>query len=479
MEAPEGTGPYRAEQLLAVGAHAAVWLAADPDGEGVVLKVPRGAAGVEALRREAEVLVLGTHPHLPRLIEVDPDFGWLACEPIVGDALDVWAQDRKPSDIARVAAQLADALAWLHEQGVVHGDVKPANVLVDDHAHATLLDLGIAVRAGETRTHFRGTLGFAAPELLAGETPSAATDLWALGAAVYDALAGCLPFRAPDPAALTWLPGITLPMPVSTWRHGVSEALDDLLGDLLARRASCRPASAIEARNRFEAAASGRSSTPTLGNVAERDSLARAIVEASDGGSATVVVYGPIGSGKRRLVREAAWHAAREGLGAPGGDVPYIHVEEVVAGSKLERPNGPGAWILLSDRPLPELADAKHIAPIPLGEDEVARLLLSEEIDVGHAAAWWRETLGHAGAVTARIRAEVRAQSGRPFVPEELSAPLRVVFDALEGRGNVKVSDLAHGLSLNEHELVDRLDLLVAEHIVAEAESGSAVYVLL
>jgi hypothetical protein len=473
MEAPEACGPYRPEQLLAAGAHAAVWFGAGPDGEGVVLKIPRGAAGVDALIREASVLSLGTHPHLPRLVASDPDGQWLASEPIVGDALDTWARDRTPAEVARVGVQLADALAWLHDHGVIHGDVKPANVLVDDEGHATLLDLGIAVRVGETRERFRGTLGYAAPEVLGGATPTPASDLWSLGAALYTAIAGCSPFQAPDPAALTWLPGVTLPLPVSTWREGVPETVENLLCDLLARRPEARPASASAARDALEVTTSRPVPSPTLGNQAERDALARAVVEAAEGGSPTVVLYGPVGSGRHHLALEASRHAAREGLVAPEAGAPWFQVVDAGSGPVPDRPAGPGLWLLLSDRPWPELPGVRHVSPVPLSEDDVARLLREAEVDVSNAAAWWREALGQAGAITARVRAEIRAHGGGPFVPDELPDSLRVVFEVVSGRDRVGVSDLAEALGIGEHEVVDRLDLLIALAALAEAEDGS------
>lgn len=477
MEAPETCGPYRPDQLLAAGAHAAVWFGAGPDGEGVVLKIPRGTAGVEALLREASVLALGTHPHLPRLLDVDPDGAWLAAEPIIGDALDTWARDRTPAEVARVGAQLADALAWLHEQGVVHGDVKPANVLVDDQGHATLLDLGIAVRDGEARTRFRGTLGFAAPEVLGGTTPTPASDIWSLGAALYASIAGNSPFQAPDPAALTWLPGVTLPPPVSTWREGVPESIEQLLGDMLGRRPEARPASAAAVRERLEQTTTRPVPSPTLGNLAERDALARAVVEAVDGGTVTVVVYGPIGAGRHQLAAEAARHALREGLVAPGLGRPWFQSEDVDAASLPSRPDGPGLWLLIADRPLPGLPGARHVSPVPLAEDDVARLLREAAVEPSHAGQWWRETVGHAGAISARVRAEIRAQGGRPFVPEELPPALRQVFEVVSARGSLGVTEIAEALAIGEHEVVDRLDLLVAHAALAEAEDG-AMYVV-
>lgn len=97
-----------------------------------------------------------------------------------------------------VAAEVGHAILCLHGLGVVHRDVKPANVLVDAAGHCLLSDLGLAtVSDRATLGRFCGTLEYVAPEQLTGARYGGAVDLWALGCTVYECLAGASPFAAP------------------------------------------------------------------------------------------------------------------------------------------------------------------------------------------------------------------------------------------------------------------------------------------
>ena len=127
--APAQVGPYVPQQLLAAGAQATVWLGTGPSGP-VALKIARSEAGGGGLRREAEVLRTPATRTSCGCSTPIPKGEWIALERIEGHVVDQWAQNRSIDEIVDVAIQLVDVLEHLHQRGIVHGDVKPSNVMV-------------------------------------------------------------------------------------------------------------------------------------------------------------------------------------------------------------------------------------------------------------------------------------------------------------------------------------------------------------
>ena len=208
---------YRLLERHGVGGMAAVWRAHDEwTGEQVALKQihPHLVADPTArarLEREAEALRLVDHPAIARPREVidDPDRPALVMDFVEGRPLaDRIADGPLPVEEAvAIAATIADALAVAHAHGIVHRDIKPANILVEDGGALHLIDFGIASLATSTPdglTDARsmvGTLRYAAPERLAGEPASPRSDVWALGAVLYEMLTGRPAVAGDDPAA--------------------------------------------------------------------------------------------------------------------------------------------------------------------------------------------------------------------------------------------------------------------------------------
>lgn len=484
-------GPYTAVRVLATGAHSVVWLGAGPEGE-VALKVARSPANYAAILHEADMLRRCAHPNVIRLLGASTDGSWLATERAQGSLLDQWATTESFEAITEVAAGVCGALAHLHEAGIVHGDVKPANVLVGDDGRPLLVDLGIAVLAADERRGFRGTLGFVAPEVLRGEAPGPAADLYGLGATLYACIADRPPFVAPDPAALTYLPLVSLPAPPSAFRPEVPAGLNRLVLALLARDPKRRPALA-EVRQQLGTALDGRPVPPVVGMAEEREELRRAVVGAADGEPRVVVVYGPPGCGRRTLISEAVEAARREGL-------PYVKTADaksvitqlkqsgggvaVLRGGVASARNAaqqildagmPALLLLHSDRPIPTL-DTKgvvQITPTPLDAREVARLARVWGADPARAEAWCQESLGLPIGVVGRIRAWKRSQSGGAFDPSVLPAESRKALDALTPHRSASVVSLAVELGWSEATLLDHCEVLFAERVVRCSEDGA------
>ncbi len=495
-ERDRAVGPYELDRLLATGSQSQVWRAIGPDGE-VALKLARTDAHRAALRREVGALQLGPHPGLPELIDHDPDFGWVALGYIKGSQIDQWAQVQEVEDVVDAAGRLLDVLSFLHGHGLLHGDIKPSNVLVDAAGRVRLIDLGVASAPEDRPEGFTGTLGYAAPELLKGAVPRIPqADLYGMGALLYTCLTGRPPFVAADPAALTYLPLVSLPPPASSLNTDIPEALDELLARLLARDPDRRPATVDEVRALLDAVQDSVPPRPVLGMDDEREALRRAVVGAADGEPRVVVLYGPPGSGRRTLIAEAVAHARREGIAYhKTADIQALldairAGDQVVAAvlrgtsnnaqklaSVVLRDRLPCLLLLHSDRPLPALTSqgAIELTPAPLSAADIARLARLMGADEDLADTWRLETLGLPAAVLGRIRAWRREELGDEPSLAPLPPESRHILEELR-RGRVRtVPDLARATEHSEHALLDHCEVLFAEGLIEPADDGQAV----
>jgi len=154
--------------------------------------------------REAEAAGRLRHPNIVGLYDADPTSGLFVLELMPGGTLaDRLATGRplSPALVRRLALDLLSALAASHEQGIVHRDVKPANIFFDAAGNAKLGDFGVAHLAdfGQTQTGgLLGTVAYMAPEQISGGAIGLAADLYALGVTLFQALTGRLPFLGPD-----------------------------------------------------------------------------------------------------------------------------------------------------------------------------------------------------------------------------------------------------------------------------------------
>ncbi|MFF5021360.1 serine/threonine-protein kinase [Micrococcus luteus] len=209
-----GWAPVR---LLGAGAQAEVWLVEDGRGVRAALKVPRAGAAPDALAAEAQAGRVA-HPHLLRVlgvVETDRGLGVLTEHRAAGTLQDMVQRvgPLSPGQAVTVLVPIAQALACLHREGVVHGDVSPANVLFGVDGSPALADLGVARVVGGA-SGAGATPGFAAPEALAavqgagaepGASPAvgAPSDVHAWAALGWYALTGRAPgaagHRAPLP----------------------------------------------------------------------------------------------------------------------------------------------------------------------------------------------------------------------------------------------------------------------------------------
>jgi eukaryotic-like serine/threonine-protein kinase len=212
-------GRYRLDEHIGNGGMAEVWRATDNrTGETVAVKRlhPRLAHDTTSrarFAREVEAARAVDHPSAVRVLDAGDgdDGGWLAMDYLSGGSLSdrLRAGPMPAESVATIGADIAGALAAVHAAGLVHRDVKPSNILLDQDGRARLGDFGIArgdaIDGLEDVTatgDVVGTLRFLPPEALAGGPAAASSDVWALGAVMYEALTGRPPFDSSSPAAL-------------------------------------------------------------------------------------------------------------------------------------------------------------------------------------------------------------------------------------------------------------------------------------
>jgi serine/threonine protein kinase len=206
-------GRYSLEQEIGRGGMGAVWLGTDDVlGRPVALKRvgfgPNGASpDLERAEREARLAARLNHPHVVAVYDLvtDAEERWLVMEYVPGVTLAalVRSEGALPADrAAPIIAQAADALAAAHAAGIVHRDVKPSNMLVAADGQVKLSDFGIAranADASLTQTGLvTGSPAYLAPEVASGQQATEASDIWALGATLFHALAGHPPYEVGD-----------------------------------------------------------------------------------------------------------------------------------------------------------------------------------------------------------------------------------------------------------------------------------------
>jgi hypothetical protein len=335
---------YVAQRLLGRGGAKEVWLAHDLtlDRHVAIARARGGAAGAEArerMRREARLMArLGDHPNIVTVYDAvqDRDVLHIVARYMAGgslaERLAAAPDGRLPvEEVLRMGRSLADALAHAHEHGVVHRDVKPDNVWLAADGSACLGDFGIAMTTDEpvsSAATATGTPYYQAPEQGAGEPPVPQSDLYALGATLWELLCGRPPFTGADALALLAQHRHAAPEPPSRHAAGVPPELDALVLSLLAKRPEERPEHAAEVRDALDrlggapsvpVAAVAADREPLIGRDAELASIRRALDVARSGSAHVVAVAGEPGIGKTRLVDEAAAEAGARGAAVVRG----------------------------------------------------------------------------------------------------------------------------------------------------------------
>jgi serine/threonine protein kinase len=256
-------GAYEVESLITVGGMGEVYLARDAAGEPVALKILRrhliaNPQAVDRFQTEARAASALSHPNIVRIYESGKSAeGWfIAMEWVDGSTfraiMDAVAVEIEQS--VEWGAQAADALSAAHDAGILHRDIKPENIMLCKNGVVKILDFGLARHGGPVGPELAssgssgtisgslsGTLGYMPPEILRGETATSASDVFSLGAFLYELTSGQHPFAGETPLDVFEAIECRRVPPIGSFRTGVPEDVDRLILTMLEKDPEKRP----------------------------------------------------------------------------------------------------------------------------------------------------------------------------------------------------------------------------------------------
>ena len=320
------------------------------------------AGGLVRVRREAQAMGrLGDHPHVVVVHDVGEDEGqpYIVSRYMPGGSVEeqlVNAEGhRLPIEPAiRTAEQVSLALDHAHKNGIIHRDLKPGNVWLTADGTAMLGDFGLAMALDRSRMTAHGmmvgTVAYMPPEQALGRTPDARSDLYSLGAMLYEMVTGRPPFLGDDAVGVISQHINTAPVDPSWHNPEVRGALEELILRLLAKSPADRPetasAVAIELQRIIAAGVQPAPQEPVpdaavgqqagiwgrfVGRRDEMEQLKAALEAMLSGHGSLVMVVGEPGIGKSRLAREFTVYASLRGAQVLTGHcyegeitVPYL-----------------------------------------------------------------------------------------------------------------------------------------------------------
>jgi DNA-binding SARP family transcriptional activator/ABC-type glycerol-3-phosphate transport system substrate-binding protein len=498
---------YRLLERIGEGAFGVVHRAVQPHvGRDVAVKIIHAALAnqpdfVRRFEREAQMVARLEHPHVVPLYDYwrEPDGAYLVMRYLRGGTLEDALADGG-LDVDRVAAildQVTGALGAAHRQGIVHRDIKPGNVLLDEEGNAYLSDFGVALTVGATEqttgTMIRGTPAYLSPEQIRLEPLTTRSDIYALGILLFEMLTGRHPF--PDVPLNVLLDQLLLqPLPsVREFRPELPPAVDAVIARATAQRPDERFADAPEVAAAFRTAVERRASVAApIGRIRNpykglrafleadaadffgRESLVRRLAErlAEPGPrSRFLCVVGPSGSGKSSVVRAglvpALRHGAIEGSDrwfmvdvVPGRD-PLRELESALLGVAIQPPPS-----LLDELARDELGLMRAVDRV-LPDSEAELLIVLDQLEELFTLVEETERLH----VLESIRAAVESPGSRVRVVTTLRADF---FDQpllVRGFGEL-LADRAEAITPMSPEHLERAIAGPAERVGLDVEPG-------
>jgi len=302
---PQKIGRYEVIAELGRGGMATVYRAHDPsfDREVAVKVLPReflhDPQFLGRFQREVKTIAQLEHPAIVPVYDVGEDDGmpFFVMRIMTGGSLSDWLKQGAFSveDTARIIERLAKALAYAHKKGIVHRDLKPGNVLFDSNGDPFISDFGVAKlvesASSMTGSGIIGTPAYMSPEQAQSGQVDGRSDIYALGAIVYEMLTGFQPYRADTPMGVV-VKHITEPVPeILRDNPTLSPEVDQVIKKAMSKNPDERYSTAIELAKALNKAAFG-----VEGNVTD-PTLSRTQVKAPAVGSKRAIPVWGIGAG--------------------------------------------------------------------------------------------------------------------------------------------------------------------------------------
>lgn len=354
LKPPCEFGRFIVERELGHGGMGGVYLARDKMlDRQVALKVMLKSLGadpqfLERFKREAQAAARLIHPSIAQIYSYDIVDGqpYIAMEMAGGGSLlrlmEVHGRNIDPTRVMRICKQVAEGLSCAADQGLVHGDIKPENILFDATGAAKIVDFGLAgMQDDNSGDEIWGTPYYIAPEKVRKGAVDFRVDMYSLGATIYHALTGVAPFEGSDPDEVVKKRFLENPKPPSAVRPGLPASIDRILLKMMAREV-------IDRYPTWEACIGDINRALAEGVTIDEKAAAAAAVAAESAAEPSTEPAAPARKGGKRIMmkgkRRMTLNKRRDDAASEGGEageatqdgIPLDGTDEVVDGGDAE-----------------------------------------------------------------------------------------------------------------------------------------------